>query len=86
MSWCIYQTRCDCCGKFIRENGPGVSWSQSYSYSMDGTPDLDDTTYRCSPCTDLHGIKPTNCNESQSPYHGRTPVATAIRSSGRGEG
>lgn len=68
-----YQTRCDCCGRFVREDGPGVSWSQSYGYGIDGTPDLHDQTFRCSPCTDKHGIKPTNCNEAQGKYHGRNP-------------
>ena len=41
---------------------------------MDGTPDLHDPTYRCSPCTDSHGIKSTNCNESRAKYHGRNPT------------
>lgn len=68
-----WQTRCDCCGRFIREGAPGVSWSQSWSYDYEGTPDLHDATFRCSPCTDLHGIKPTNCNESNGKYHGRAP-------------
>jgi len=67
----IYQTRCDCCGRFLVESAPGVSWSQSYAYDFDGTPDLHDATFRCSPCTDKHGIKPTNCKESVSKYHGR---------------
>jgi hypothetical protein len=54
---------------------------------MDGTPDLYDAELRCSPCTDLHGIKPTNCNESQSKYHGRNAIvrAAAAISSGRTE-
>lgn len=69
-----YQTRCDMCGRFVQEGGEGVSWSQSWSYDTSGTPDLHDPAFRCSPCTDAHGIKPTNCNETQSKYHGRNPM------------
>lgn len=65
--------RCDVCGRFINPEATGVSWSQRWQYDMDGTPDLKDPTYRCSPCTDTHGIKPTNCNESGCKYHGRNP-------------
>jgi len=68
-----WQNRCDCCGRFVQGNGPGVSWAQQYSETMEG-PDLHDPTYRCSPCTDTHGMKGTNCNESQSKYHGRNPA------------
>jgi hypothetical protein len=53
--------RCDLCGRFINPNAPGVSWSQSWGYCMDGSPDLYDPTYRCSPCTDAAGVKPSNC-------------------------
>jgi hypothetical protein len=67
-----YQPRCDRCGRFVLEDAPGVSWSQQWSYDSEGVPDLHDPTFRCSPCTDKHGIKPTNCNESNgSKYHGR---------------
>ena len=70
----IWQTRCDCCGRFVREGGSGVSWSQQWSYDYEGTPDLHDPTFRCSPCTDEHGVKPTNCNETNGgKYHGRNP-------------
>lgn len=69
-----FQSRCECCGKFVQQGGPGVSWAQQWSYDYDGTPDLHDPTYRCSPCTDKHGMRGTNCNESQSKYHGRTPA------------
>lgn len=69
----VWQTRCDKCGCFVRDNGPGVSWSQDWSYDYDGTPSLHDATWRCSRCTDKHGIEPTNCNESQRKYHGRNP-------------
>lgn len=60
---------CDRCGRYLNTNATGVSWCQTY------TPphDLNDPTYRCSPCTDKFGIKPTNCNESERPYHGRNP-------------
>ena len=72
-----WQTRCDKCGCFVSEKGPGVSWSQNWSYDYEGTPDLHDATFRCSPCTDKYGIKPTNCNESQAKYHGRNPNSEA---------
>jgi hypothetical protein len=72
----LYHENCDKCGRFVSIGAPGVSWSQSYSETMEG-PDLHDPTYRCSPCTDLYGIKPTNCNESQSKYHGRNPIPEA---------
>jgi hypothetical protein len=78
--WCQYQPRCDMCGRFIAAGAPGVSWSQSWSYDMSGTPDLHDEELRCSPCTDIHGIKPTNCNETGGKYHGRNPEARAAAS------
>jgi hypothetical protein len=71
----IYQTRCDCCGHFVQEGAPGVSWAQQWSYDYEGTPDLHDTTFRCSPCTDKHGMKGTNCDETRGKYHGRNPIA-----------
>lgn len=70
-----FQPRCDQCGKFVNEKGDGVSWSHSFSYDMDGVPYLEDIDFRCSPCTDKHGVKPTNCNESESKYHGRNEVS-----------
>lgn len=70
----VYQARCECCGRFVLPDGPGVSWACQYSYDWDGCPDLHDPTYRCSPCTDKHGLRGTNCNESQGPYHGRNPT------------
>lgn len=76
----LYQPRCDLCGRFVQEGAPGVSWAQQWSYDTDGTPDLHDPTFRCSPCTDAHGMKGTNCNEAQSKYHGRNPIARAAAS------
>jgi hypothetical protein len=71
-----YPFKCDCCGRFVRADAPGVSTSQSWSYGMDGVPDLHDPTYRCSHCTDLHGVKPTNCNESNgAKYAWRNPTS-----------
>lgn len=69
-----FRDRCDCCGKFVRANAPGVSWSTEWSYDMSGTPDLHDPTFRCSPCTDQWGIKPSNCHGSH--YAGRNPSLT----------
>lgn len=64
--------QCDMCGKFCNPSAPGVSWSQQWSYDLSGTPDLHDPTYRCSPCTDKHGVKPTNC---QGNYNGRNAIS-----------
>ena len=43
---------------------------------MDGTPDLHDPTYRCSLCTDLHGIRPSNCTPPEK-YAYRNPQDSA---------
>jgi hypothetical protein len=56
----MFRNRCESCGKFIRFE-PGVYWSQSWSYSMDGSPDLHDPVHRCKKCTDAFGPVPTNC-------------------------
>jgi hypothetical protein len=60
---------CDICGRFLRTTAPGVSWGQTWSYCMDGSPDLNDPRYRCSPCTDARGMPPSNCVGSQ--FQGR---------------
>lgn len=60
--------RCDTCGRFVRPFAPGVSWSQSYTFMT-----LNDMRYRCSPCTDEHGIEPSNCNPAAGPWCGRNP-------------
>lgn len=73
----VWQIRCDKCARFVNENGPGVSWSQDWSYDYDGTPCLHDATWRCSRCTDKHGIQPSNCDESRGKYHGRNPKEAA---------
>ena len=52
--------KCVSCGKFIKWQ-PGVSWAQSWSYDMDGTPDLHDPRHQCAPCTEKHGPLNTNC-------------------------
>lgn len=53
-------TRCVACGKFMRFE-PGVSYSQNWSYAMDGSPDLHDPRFQCRPCTEKHGPLSTNC-------------------------
>jgi hypothetical protein len=53
--------RCVNCGRFFRLE-PGVSWAQSWSYDMDGSPDLHDPRFRCRTCTDKHGPLGTNCH------------------------
>lgn len=52
--------RCVNCGRFFRF-GPGVSWAQSWSYEMDGFPNLHDPRFQCKPCTEEHGPLGTNC-------------------------
>lgn len=66
--------RCEICGRFVNPQAPGVSWRQTWGYCMDGSPDLHDPLYRCSPCTDAHGIGPTNC-AANYPGNGRNPAA-----------
>jgi len=53
--------RCDVCGRFVNCGAPGVSWSQTWGYSMDGTPDLHDPRFRCAGCTAKEGPRETNC-------------------------
>lgn len=69
-----FQDRCDICGRFVSLGSPGVSWSTQWGYDMSGTPDLHDPTFRCSPCTDLHGVEPTNCVGEN--WAGRNPKDT----------
>ncbi len=70
------QDRCEVCGRFVQTLAPGVSWSQSWGYCMDGSPDIYDPTYRCSPCTDAYGVRPSNCAPSYG-GNGRNPPLNA---------
>lgn len=63
---------CDVCGRFVSAGAPGTSWSQNWSYDMSGFPELGDLRWRCSPCTDAHGIARTNCAPNY-PGNGRNP-------------
>jgi len=81
MQWFLLPERCEFCGRFVSQDGPGVSWRQTWSYDMDGTPNLHDPRYRCSPCTDVHGIGATNC-ANPSRYSGRNPLNPAESSAG----
>lgn len=74
MSGWLHRERCGNCGRFVSEQAPGVSWSQSWSYGWDGVPDLHDRVYRCSPCTDQLGIRESNCNPAAGPWSGRNPL------------
>jgi hypothetical protein len=67
------QENCDTCGRFVWPMAPGVSWSQSYTHM-----DLHDPTYRCSRCTDIHGVQPSNCNPDSGPWCGRNPALDAV--------
>jgi hypothetical protein len=64
---------CDRCGRFVRLDGPGVSWAQTWGYDFYGTPDLHDPHYRCSRCTDEQGPLATNCAHPER-YSGRNPT------------
>ena len=68
------QPTCDKCGRFINPNGNGVSWSQSYT-----NYDLHDPTYRCSRCTDKHGIAKSNCNPLTGRWEGRNLADGGIK-------
>jgi hypothetical protein len=63
------QENCIDCGRFIWPLGPGVSWCRTYTHM-----DLNDPTYRCSPCTDKHGLRESNCNPAAGPWSGRNPM------------
>lgn len=71
-AWGLNRDRCDQCGRFVQTSARGVSWCQTWGYGYDGTPELYDATYRCSPCTDRLGVKPTNCAGEH--YNGRNAV------------
>lgn len=60
---------CDMCGRFVNPSAPGVSWCQTYTFMS-----LNDPTYRCSPCTDKHGVEKSNCNPKSGPWQGRNPT------------
>lgn len=73
--WPAYmRERCGMCGRFVSPNGPGVSWSQNWSTGWGGVPDLHDPAFRCSPCTDTHGIAESNCNPAAGTWSGRNPI------------
>lgn len=73
MTYYGYPFKCDTCGRFVRADGPGVSTSQSWSTGWGGEPDLHDPTYRCSACTDEHGVRPSNCHPPER-YAWRNPM------------
>jgi hypothetical protein len=64
--------KCVTCGHFIKYDAPGVSWSQTWGYDMDGTPDLHDPRYRCDRCTAKIGPLKTNCAHPER-YSGINP-------------
>ena len=57
----FYNEKCIKCGKFIKLWEKGASWAQSWSYTMDGTPDLHDPRWQCAKCTIKYGKLETNC-------------------------
>lgn len=81
MRW--FQTeKCDWCGRFMNCGEIGASWSQTWQYAMDGTPDLNDPDWRCAKCTEKHGPRETNCGHPER-YKGinrAEPLTRANRS------
>lgn len=59
--WIQDQWRCVSCGRFVAPGKAGTSWAQSWSYAMDGSPDLHDPKWQCASCTEKHGPLTTNC-------------------------
>jgi hypothetical protein len=45
--------KCDCCGKFVRPNQPGVSWVFVPDAGLPG--DYEEDAWRCVTCTKSHG-------------------------------
>lgn len=50
-----YQTRCDCCGRFVRPGAPGSSWVMVPATDWNSG----DERERCPACTEKHG--PATC-------------------------
>lgn len=79
MNWPDYmRDRCNMCGRYVRLNAPGVAWVQTYSGF-----DLNDPSYRCSPCTDKFGEMQSNCNPAAGPWSGRNPIEASERNGGK---
>ena len=74
--------KCDTCGRFVSPWALGVSGSQRWSETWDG-PDLHEPVYRCSACTDKHGIRGTNCYNPER-YQWRNPALSQLAEA-RGE-
>lgn len=64
--------RCDKCGRFTATAAPGVSWSRCWWEDGRGG-ELEDPRFRCHPCTEKHGVRPTNCAPGY-PGNGRNPI------------
>lgn len=65
--------RCETCGQFLDPSAPGVSSWQTWGYCMDGSPDLHDPVFQCSPCTNKYGYQNSNCQHPER-YQWRNPV------------
>lgn len=72
-AWYQLPERCLSCGRFVAVGSPGTSWSQTWSYEMDGSPNLNDPRWQCAPCTDKYGIPDTNCANPDR-YRGRIAI------------
>lgn len=66
---------CDRCGRFMNPDAPGASFSRTW-YEDGHGGELRDPEFRCSPCTDKHGVGYTNCAPGY-PGSGRNPLANA---------
>lgn len=65
--------KCDVCGRFMSPGSLGTSWSIEWT-NEGGYPELHEPEWRCSPCTDKEGVKPTNCAPA---YRGNGRVTEA---------
>lgn len=77
MSKYLLPHRCVSCGRFVSVGAPGTSWAQSWSYDMDGCPNLHDPRWQCADCTQKHGALGTNCAHPER-YSGTVAFVEAM--------
>lgn len=70
------QPACGKCGRFVNPRAPGVAWCRGGEFG-------EDTSYRCSPCTDKNGIPQSHGNKLTGPWQGRNPATRAALAAAR---
>lgn len=50
-TWARWQSRCDCCGRFMLPGSPGTSWVNVPHSDVS----IGDERDRCAACTEKHG-------------------------------